>query len=193
MAGAIRASVGGYNAVLKLLHVAGLLAGSMATGFAMGLIGAEVDMILGGLPLLGLLTVAAMVSALYPTSGRWPQRRRQLPRWWLQPPSADGALLSGIVFGSGLFTHVGFGVFHVSLLLMAWVGAASGLLWSAMLGLVYGVSVSAMFLHSGRDSTTDLITKPFFSRIQAALIQASRALGVSVFLYLAVGIAKSTA
>jgi hypothetical protein len=122
-----------------------------------------------------LVAVVAWRAAVIFSSTGWPEHKRQIPRWWVQPITPYGLILAGIVIGSGVFTQFRYAVFYVMLMSVAAVGANNGYI-SVGVGALYGAVTGAMVL--ARGGKPDEFTGCRYSRLEARGIALARVLAV---------------
>lgn len=156
MAMAIRAVVNGSTdgrVRRQLAYLVGTVVGGTTLGVSVGLAGYAAGGLGGDQAQRWLPSVAVVVAAaaaLSPEHHLWPERRNQIPRWWVHLPSWYGLMLSGIVLGTGVFNYVKHAVFHV-LVALIFVGGAVAPWASVALGATYGLVLGlAPLAQSGR-------------------------------------------
>jgi len=152
MALAIRASVRGSQkrrSLISLPYLYGSIVGAAGLATTLGLAGRLWASVLPLYSVLSFAAVVAFLSAISPRTDHWPEIHRQVARWWIQPINDLGFFLSASVLSWGVFTFIGYSIFHVMMTLIIALGAMS---WWGIFAVaaVYGCANGVPgFLQSG--------------------------------------------
>ncbi len=137
------------NAILVLVQDHTRQAARLVTPYLIGSISGAVGLSLVAVVLGTFLSQAyeklpvaltigiAMTAALSTSSSVWPQRRRQVPRWWTEAFGPPGLFLAGTALGVGTVTYVSSTLFYVYVGLLLIAGGGSPLL-AVLMGILYG-------------------------------------------------------
>lgn len=157
-------------------YLIGTLAGAAGTGAALGTAGHLLSGIVPAQVFVLLVAAVAWRAAVKVSSTGWPERRRQIPRWWVHPITPYGSLLAGIVIGSGVFTHIRYAVFYMMLMSLAAAGASDGYI-SVYVGALYGAITGVAALVQSGDPQQ--FASPTYGWLVARAITLARSFAVA--------------
>lgn len=168
-------------------YLVGTSGGGAVFGAILGLSGSLVSSLLPAASPLAviLLVVSGLAVAMLPEHYRWPQMRRQIPRWWTTPPSWYGLLLSGIVLGIGVFNFIRHSIFHLYAISLFALGILIGPTEAIAVGTAYGVSLG--IAAAWQEGTSDRINSENrladeLSGVPGRMLSLSLAVAASTFL-----------
>jgi hypothetical protein len=113
--------------------------GAIGLTASLGIVGWAIGQVMPTQLILLVMIAIAWRAALSVESAGWPERRRQIPRWWVQPATPYGLMLGGLALGSGVFTHIRYALFYL-MLASAVATGMDGAYMAIAIGAIYGAT-----------------------------------------------------